>query len=87
MANPTEPLARYIGSLDDVIAGVERAGLAETTALLKIARLDLVMRAHGISERELERALNTIEQNDDEPTVRRPRVTHRPHLVHSMTGS
>lgn len=43
-----------ITAIDDVIAAAQTAELNETAALLRIARLDLLMRLHGIQANELE---------------------------------
>lgn len=43
-----------ISALDNVIIAAKTAKLSETAALLRIARLDLVMRVHGITPDELE---------------------------------
>lgn len=85
MTNDGPPLAHYISTLDEVIAGVAKGGLAETVALLKIARLDLLMRVHGIAERELQYALDTIEGNQESDALppRKLAPTPRPHLVRS----
>ncbi len=57
-------------TLDHLIAGVDRciqdateAHLPETVALLRMAKLDLVTRANGISEDELELFLFALESN------------------------
>ncbi len=49
--NALQPL---IAELDNIIAAAGTAKLEETVTLLKIARLDLTMRAHGIAADELE---------------------------------
>jgi hypothetical protein len=56
-------LSYLIEELDKVISGVRSAGLEQTVALLKIARLDLVMQAHGVTEYELEMFLHAVETN------------------------
>lgn len=43
-----------IRALEDVIVAAKTAKLNETAALLRIARLDLLMRLHGIGTNELE---------------------------------
>lgn len=88
MTNDGSPLACYVTILDEVIAEVAKGGFAETAALLKIARLDLVMRVYGISEHELHWALDVIEGNE-EPEVTpklKPPVRTRPRLVRTMGG-
>jgi hypothetical protein len=89
MTNDAAPLACYITVLDELIAGVAKGGLAETTALLKIARLDLLMRVYGISNRELQYALDTIEGNQELDTVLKSKAAprSRPRLVHSIGRS
>ena len=85
MTNDGPPLACYISALDEVIAGVANAGFAETEALLKIARLDLAMRIYGISERELQYTLDTIEENQEQGTAPKRKFSSatRPRLVRS----
>jgi hypothetical protein len=55
-------LIEQLKMLDAVIAGVVDAGLKETVALLKIARLDLAMRAHGVTEEELAYTLGSAQK-------------------------
>jgi hypothetical protein len=43
-----------VTALDDLIIAAKAAKLKETAALLRIARLDLLMRVHGIKHDELE---------------------------------
>lgn len=50
-ANALQPL---IAELERVIAAALAARLTETVALLRIARLDLKMRAHNVAADELE---------------------------------
>jgi hypothetical protein len=47
-------LQPLIAELDNIIAAARAAKLEETVTLLKIARLDLTMRAHDIAADELE---------------------------------
>ncbi|GAA0583481.1 hypothetical protein [Rhizomicrobium electricum] len=47
-------LQPLIVELDNIIAAARAAKLEETVALLRMARLDLMMRAHGIATNELE---------------------------------
>lgn len=47
-------LQPLIVEIDNVIAAARAAKLEETVALLRIARLDLMMRAHDIAASELE---------------------------------
>jgi hypothetical protein len=54
MKTKTNALELLIGELDKVIAAAQAARLGETAALLRIARLDLMMRTHGIAADELE---------------------------------
>jgi hypothetical protein len=49
--NKIEPL---IGVINDCIAQLSAAKLCETAELMRMARLDLMARAYGISEEELE---------------------------------
>lgn len=57
------PLQHYIDELDVMISAVTEAGLQETAALLKIARLDLLIRFNGISENELNALLGVAQTN------------------------
>jgi hypothetical protein len=50
--------------LDGVIAELDSAGLYESVALLNIARLDLVLRANGFSEGDLEDMLDSLRGED-----------------------
>ncbi len=54
MKSKNKPPHPLITALEDVIAAARRAKLNETAALLRIARLDLLMRLHGIGANELE---------------------------------
>jgi hypothetical protein len=54
MKKRTGALQPLIAELDNIIAAARTAKLEETVTLLKIARLDLTMRAHGIAVDELE---------------------------------
>jgi len=47
--------------LDGVIDDAATAGLKETAALLRIARLDLLARANGIGEKDLDIFLQALE--------------------------
>lgn len=49
-----QTLQNIVAAIDSCIDKVASAQLSETAALLRIARLDLMVRIHGISERELE---------------------------------
>lgn len=59
------PLQHCINELDAIILAVAEAGLQETAALLKIARLDLLIRSNGISEDELDVFLDVVQMNVD----------------------
>jgi hypothetical protein len=50
-------LQGLVEALDGVISKAVAEDLRETVALLNIARLDLLLRAHGFSEEELEALL------------------------------
>jgi hypothetical protein len=62
MADSRPELVQHLTSLDAIIAGVAEVGLKETLALLKIARLDLAMRAHGVTEEELAYTLGSAQK-------------------------
>ncbi len=57
------PQNRLVEAIDEIIENVRAAGLDETVSLLKIARLDLVLRANGVSEADLTALLDTVEMN------------------------
>jgi site-specific recombinase XerC len=63
--NTELPLQHYIDELDAIISAVTEAGLQESAALLKIARLDLLVRSNGISEDELDVLLSVVHPNVD----------------------
>jgi hypothetical protein len=63
MKTQSVTLDQLIEALDDVIAKITSAGFGETVALLNIARLDLVLRANGFSEDDLEAFLSALEEN------------------------
>lgn len=54
---------RHLNTLDTLISEVASVGYKDTVALLKIARLDLAMRAHGIADPELAMVLSMAELN------------------------
>lgn len=54
MKKRMDALQPLIAELDNIIAAARTAKLEETVTLLKIARLDLTMRAHDIAADELE---------------------------------
>jgi hypothetical protein len=49
-----QAIEALVGAINECINQVTAANLMETAALLSMARLDLVARANGISEEELE---------------------------------
>jgi hypothetical protein len=49
-----------VETLDGIITQLAASGLYETIALLKIARLDLIMRAYGLSDGDLEALLSVV---------------------------
>jgi hypothetical protein len=56
-------LEHLVEGFDKIIAGASAAGLDETVALMKIARLDLVLRVYNISETEFQTFIGVIESN------------------------
>ena len=54
-------LDQLINWLDAYIEKIAAAKLDETAALLRIARIDLIVRANGISENEIEAFLFAVE--------------------------
>jgi len=65
-------LDRIVEALNGIIAEVAAARLHETVELLKIARLDLIMRANGFSEGELEALLSAIRDGQEVPNDETP---------------
>ena len=49
-----QAIEALVGAINECIDQVTAANLLETAALLSMARLDLVARANGITEEELE---------------------------------
>lgn len=80
MNKKAETLEPFIASLDDVIAAAVDADLVETAALLRIARLDLLMRLNGIDPNELEVLSYALQRSvfeNDKGPPERPRRTPR----------
>jgi len=88
MQTQSPPFDCFIKALDDLIAEITRASLTETASLLKIARIDLISRANGIPEKDLEAFFSSLEYQQRVadgtalPTSRRrrrkePNLTHR----------
>lgn len=73
MPKKKEELLPLVRNLDAVIAAAQEAGLTETVALLRMARLDFLMRVGGIRASELELlsyALQRgLEQDDPDEAV------------------
>ena len=63
MSRSAPDLEELVVQLDEIIASVSDAGLRETVALLKIARLDLALRAYDFSEEEFDVALYKLRKN------------------------
>ena len=57
MKTQTPQCGRLIAELDRIIVAVTEAGLKETAGLLRMARIDLLTRIHGISEEEFDTLL------------------------------
>ena len=60
MAAAESSLQHLVGALDELVSKVDSAGLTETVELLRIARIDLILRAHGFSEAEFDAFLAPI---------------------------
>jgi len=69
------PFERLLATLDKLIAEIVELKLPETAALLKIARLDLLARANGVCEDDLEALLSALER---EQRVAVPRANQVP---------
>jgi hypothetical protein len=69
MKTKSSALQPLIAELDNVIAAAQAAHLDETAALLRMARLDLVMRAHDIATHELELVSFALARGYAESTV------------------
>lgn len=63
-----------VQALDDIIAAVRAIGLQETGDLLRVARLDLLMRVHGIEAEELELLTLALARNGGVPQKRSKRA-------------
>jgi len=63
---PLEPQAlspiyeKLVATLDQCISTVTAANLVDTALMLRIVKLDLLMRINGISDDELEQALSVL---------------------------
>jgi len=61
MTIPTNSAQHLVKTVDDCICQSELLGLTETTALLRMVKLDIVTRANGISIEELDLFLFALE--------------------------
>jgi hypothetical protein len=77
--NKRKIVSPAVQRLDEVIAAVSASGLQETASLLRIARLDLLVRLHGIAAEELELLTSTLACNGAKPKKEAGRRSlHRP---------
>ena len=53
MKQHDQNLRTLLGAIDTVMQSAKEADLPETEALLRLARLDLLMRAHGVAADDL----------------------------------
>ena len=63
-----QQLGRILALLDQQIEELGRLGLEGTCSLLRIARLDLRMQMHDISDKELRALCDVIEQQSAMPS-------------------
>ena len=61
----TSRLSEIVAGLDAHIGLARSYGLRESALLLGVAKLDLLMRIHGVSERELDGLCKAIEQQSE----------------------
>ncbi len=61
MADQSTKFDALIHQIEALIASAEAMELTETVALLRIVRIDLIVRANGVSEEELETFLFALE--------------------------
>lgn len=79
----------HLCTLDAMISDLSALGFRDTVGLLKIARLDLAMRAHGIEDPEFAIALSTAELNrppQDTPTPHKRGKVTAPHALSQVAG-
>lgn len=69
-----------VRALDDIIVAVHAIGLQETGNLLRVARLDLLMRVHGIEAEELELLTRALTQNTQTSQKQPKRAAQRRHI-------
>lgn len=82
MKTKNKALPPLISALDDLIAAAKSAKLHETAGLMRIARLDLLMRVHGIRPDELEFLTFAMEKAglQTKPSSAKSRKNARPRL-------
>ena len=72
--NTPNAVPHLVRALDDIIGSLCATGFKETAELLRIARLDLLMRLHGITAEEIELLAATLagKKQKPRPALRRP---------------
>jgi hypothetical protein len=70
---PVDPrLEKLLQSLDEVIALARDCDSGSTARLIAMARLDLQMQIHNITDRELQALADALEQEDASPGAFQP---------------
>ena len=64
-ASTTTRLSDIVAALDAYVRHVRRLGLRQTALLLEMAKLDLQMRIHDITDIELDALCKAIERQED----------------------
>jgi hypothetical protein len=77
MKTQTPQCGRLIAELDRIILAVTEAGLKETAGLLRMARIDLLTRIHGITEEEFDTLL-FLTRKGRELSQYLPYLSHEP---------
>jgi hypothetical protein len=65
-ASTTTRLSDIVAALDAHVRDVRRLGLKQTALLLDMAKLDLQMRIHGITDVELDELCKAVERHGDD---------------------
>ena len=80
-----ERLERIVASLTEHIDVLRACGLSEAPQLLSIAKLDLQMRIHGISDDELNALCDVLEMQES-PKLTADVIQFRPAAHEDPTG-
>jgi hypothetical protein len=84
-ASMTTRLSDIVGGLDAYVRHVRKLGLKQSALLLEMAKLDLQMRIHDITEPELDALCRAIERQDEEAS--RAAISPAPPQVSETTTS